>query len=241
MTRCSLMGSATRIKLLERTENLFKLIVHLAESKGMKVNGAICISELKSYCSKAFFTDSEGNQIQTVDSIRILGFEFCSDLGMGAQVEEIKRGFRVRQWILTHLAHCVFSKEDLLKVYWSVLLPVHDYCSCVYNSSLTLTPANALERLQARALKCIYGYQYSYRALLQMTGLQTLQERRDMRSDKFAAKCLQNPRYQAWFPVQPRTRATRSSQASLEAFARTKRLYNSPLFHMRRRLNGRAT
>ena len=237
-------GDSTRTKLVARTENLFKLIVHLAESRGMKVNGAktksICISELKGYLPKAFFVDSTGNQVQTSSNIRILGFEFSSDIGMQAQVEEIKKGFRVRQWILTHLAHCGFSKEDLLRVYRSVMLPVHDYCSCVYNSSLTLTQASALERLQARALKCIYGYQYSYRSLLQMTGLQTLQERRDARCDKFAAKCLTNPRYMPWFPRQTAARNTRSQTPFREDFARTKRLYNSPIFHMRRRLNGRA-
>ena len=157
---------------------------------------------------------------------------------MAAQVSSIRRKFYARKWILTHLGHCGFTKSDLLKVYKSVILPIHDYCSCVYNSSLTLSQASALERLQAQALKTIYGYEHSYRSLLELTGLRTLQQRRDDRSDKFAGKCLASPRFKNWFPLAPITRPTRRPLKYSEFHARTKRLYNSPLFHMRRKLNG---
>ena len=98
---------------------------------------------------------------------------------MAAQIEEIRKGYVARIWTLRHLGHRGLSKPDLLKVYKSILLPIHDYCSCVYNSSLTQTQANALERLQAQALKAIYGYEHLYRSLLHLTGLQTLKDRRD--------------------------------------------------------------
>ena len=237
--------NSTRTKRAIRTENLFRWIVHQARSLGMIVNGskthALCISELKGYVPKVFFRDSDGNTVEAQNSIKILGFHFSSEPDMSAQVEAIRKGFIARIWSLRHLGHRGLSKPDLLKVYKSILLPVHDYCSCVYNSSLTLTQASALERLQAQALKAIYGYEHSYRSLLQLTGLQTLQERRDQRSDKFAAKCLANPRFQAWFKPNTPERATRNTLPYREYHARTKRLYNSPLFHMRRRLNGRST
>ena len=93
------------------------------------------------------------------------------------QVAAIKAKFRSRTWIVRHFGHRGFTKENLVSVYRSVILPVPDYCSCVYNSSLTLTQASALERLQAQALKSIYGYEHSYQSLLQKTGLKRLQER----------------------------------------------------------------
>ena len=159
---------------------------------------------------------------------------------MSAQVRSIQTKFRARKWILVHLGHLGFSQADLLKVYKSVILPVHDYCSCVYNSCLTDTQVNALERLQAQALKAIYGYEFSYRSLLEQTGLTTLKARRDRRSDKFAGKCLQNERFKSWFPLNPVARPTRSPVQYKESFARTKRLYDSPMYFMRRRLNGRS-
>ena len=236
-------GYGFRVKLAARTQNLFREIVRWATSCGMKVNTdktfCLLISEIKSYNPAAYFFDSEGNKVSSGQTMTILGFDFSSDPDMGAQVRRIKRGFTSRIWILRHLGHVGFSQVDLLRVYKSVLLPVHDYCSCVFNSTLTLTQSNALERLQAQALKAIYGYEYSYRSLLETTGLETLKARRDRRCEKFASKCLANPRYRDWFPLsQEPLRATRHRKQYQEHFARTKRLYNSPIYDMRRRLNG---
>ena len=236
-------GQAMRVKHAIRTQNAVREIVHQAVHRGMKVNSAktkaLLISELKSYLPAAYFLDADGSKIETASSMKILGFEFSAEPNMAAQVRAIQVKFWSRKWILNHLGHNGFSKADLLKVYKAVILPVHDYCSCVYNSSLTLTQANALERLQAQALKAIYGYEHSYRSLLELTGLKTLQARRDYRCDKFAQKCLQSPKFRKWFPLNPVNRPTRNPLPYEEKFARTKRLYNSPLYHMRRRLNGR--
>ena len=208
----------------------------------MKVNSSktrsLLISEIKVYLPQAFLEDGTGGQVRTSETMKILGFEFSKEPGMAAQVSAIRRKFYARKWVLNHLSHAGFSKQDLLKVYKAVILPIHDYCSCVYNFSLTLTQVAALERLQAQALKTIFGYEHSYRSLLEMTGLTTLKARRDARSEKFARKCLASPRFRSWFPLHPIERATRTPLVYQEKFARTKRLYNSPLFHMRRVLNG---
>ena len=233
----------SRVKRALRTENLFRRIVHQARSLGMVVNGRktnmLCISDLKSYVPHAYIYDSEGTKVESKDDMKILGFHFSSSPDMSAQVEAIRKGFVARIWTLRHLGHRGLDKADLLKVYRSIMLPVHDYCSCVYNSSLTQQQASALERLQAQALKAIYGYEHSYRALLEMTGLQTLQQRRNARSDKFASKCLASSRFRRWFEPSDAPRSTRHTLRYKESHARTKRLYNSPLFFMRRRLNGR--
>ena len=230
-----------RTKRAFRTENLFAQIVHQAEFQGMRINFAktmtMVISELKSYIPRAFIKDTKGETVDTRDNMKILGFHFSSDPNMSAQVESIRRKFRSRTWIL--LKHRGFSTADLLKVYRSVILPIHDYCCCVYNSSLTLNQASALERLQAQALKSIFGYEHSYRALLEMTGLDTLQTRRDKRCEKFARKCLASDRFKHWFPLNNIARPTRGHLLYKESFARTKRLFNSPLFYMRRLLNGK--
>ena len=233
---------ASRVKHALRTQNLHRWVVFEAESRGMRVNAkktmALLISELKNYVPKAYFVVAGGNQLVAGDSIKVLGFEFGQDPNMAAQVAAIKRKFYARKWILNHLGYSGFSKVDLLRVYRSVLLPVHDYFSCVYNSSLTQTQSSALERLQAQALKTIYGYEFSYRQLLEMTGLQTLEERRKSRDVKFAWKAAASTRFRSWFPLQPISRATRRPLTYREDFAKTKRLNNSPLYHMRRLLNG---
>ena len=188
-----------------RTQNLFQEIVVRAEFCGMKVNAAkthaLLVSELKSYNPTAFFLDAAGARIDTKETMKILGLQFSSSPDMSAQVREIRRKFASRMWVLRHLAHRGFTVDDLLKVYTSIILPCHDYCSVVFHSSLTATQSDQLERLQAQALKCIYGYQYSYRELLELTGLSTLKQRREARCLKFALKAVQDPSLADWFPL----------------------------------------
>ena len=234
-------GTGTRSYHATRSQNLFHEIVARALYCGMKVNGsktnAILISELKSYLPEAFLYDNDGNKIIPSDKIKILGFHFSDRPDMQAQVDDVKRKFKTRMWALRHLGHVGFSAEDLLKVYQSTILPCHDYCSVVFHSSLTKTQSDSLERLQAQALKCIYGYQYSYRALLEISGLKTLYDRREDRCNKFALKCLSNERMSHFFPSNPNVRPLRHVRPYLEFPAKTSRLMNSLIFDLRRRLN----
>ena len=236
-------GAAVKDKHAVRTQNLFRRVTFQAEGNGMRVHAGktqmMCIAETKSYVPRAHFFDLDGNKISTSSHMKILGFHFSADPDMALQVRDIRRKYLARIWTLRHLGHRGFGEPDLVKVYRTVILPVHDYCSCVFNSSLTQSQASVLERLQAQSLKSIYGYQHSYAALRQMTGLDTLQERRDKRDLKFAQKCLTSDRYRAWFPLNPIERVTRQPLQYKEFRCRTKRLYNLPIFNMRRRLNGK--
>ena len=225
----------------KRTQNLFWRIVAEAEACGMKVNAdktqTMCISEVKTYNPAVFFYDRDGTKTKPTNEMKILGVTFSSQPDMAIQAKSVIAGLRARTWSLSHLAHHGFSEDDLLNVYKASIRPIHDYCSCVYSSSLTLTQSNALERLQAKALKNIYGYEHSYSSLLQRTGLTTLKVRRDNRTLKFAAKAAANPRYAHWFPRNANRTSQRSGRFYHEDRAKTKRLFNSPIFDMRRRLN----
>ena len=234
-------GYGFKSKHAKRTQNLFWRIVAEAEACGMKVNAdktqTMCISEVKTYNPSVHFFDRDGNKTSTLNEMRVLGVTFSSQPDMAIQAKQVIAGLRARVWSLSHLAHHGLSESDLLQVYKSSIRPVHDYCSCVYNSTLTDTQSNALERLQAKALKNIYGYEHSYSSLLQRTGLTTLKVRRDNRCLKFALKAAANPRYAHWFPRNNNRTSTRAGRTYLESRAKTKRLFNSPIYDMRRRLN----
>ena len=72
-----------------------------------------------------------------------------------------------------------------------------------------------------------------------MAGVTTLRQRRIELCDKFAQKTANNPRFHHWFPKNKPARKSRHSLPYREEFARCDRLKNSPLFYMRRRLNGK--
>ena len=58
----------------------------------------------------------------------------------------------------------------------------------VFHSMLTDKQDEQLERLQATALRYIYGFGVSYAKMREASGLDTLRERRIAACDKFAAK-----------------------------------------------------
>ena len=224
-----------------RSHNLFRHITRVVELLGMRVNldktMVLCISDSRTYKASAFIGSSDGVTISSGDNLKILGVHFSNKPDMSAQVEAVCRKFRARVWTLRHLHHRGFSQEDLLKVYKSTILPCHDYCSNAFHSSLTLSQTIVLKRLQAKALKAIYGYDPSYRELMERSGLTTLRARREARELAFARKCATSERFVGWFPVRQVARQTRIQTVYEESYARTHRCYNSPVFSMRRRLN----
>ena len=110
----------------------------------------------------------------------------------------------------------------------------------VFHSMLTDGQDESLERLQTHALKCIYGPGISGRRMREMAGLDTLRDRRIAQCDRFASKCANSERFSDWFPKNLARRSTkRKEEMYKEEYASCNRLYNSPLFYMRRRLNGK--
>ena len=97
--------------------------------------------------------------------------------------------------------------------------------------------SNLLEKMQKRCLRAIYGYDHDYETLLSLSGLQTLAKRREIAFKKFTSKTVKNQKYEHWFPMRPIARITRSTSIYLEETAVGNRLYNSPIFSMRRLLN----
>ena len=129
------------------------------------------------------------------------------------------------------------TSEELVEVYKMNIRAVIEYCAVVYHSLLTGEQSALLERLQYRALKCIYGINQSYRALLGESGLEDLKTRRQTALEKFAKKA-QAGKFGHWFPKRNLVRPLRDQKEYLEETARCDRLKNSPIFAMRRVLNG---
>ena len=173
----------------------------------------------------------------------MLGFHFSSRPTVSRHIEVLRKRFRARMWIFVHLRNAGFNNKELVKVYKSILRPVHDYLSIVFHPMLTDAQDEALEQLQSWALKYIFGWQLSYARTRELAGIETLRVRRVDSCDKFAAKCLGSKRFASWFPLQDggvrRSARFTSGEKYQEFFARCDHLKNSPLFYMRRRLNGK--
>ena len=224
------------------SQNLFRRVVSKAESRGMVVNRGktrlLCVSDSQTYKAKAHIVDSEGSRLDSWDKLKVLGFHMDSRPSVHAHIQALRLRMRDTVWILRHLKIAGFAEAELAVVYRTVIRPILDYCAVVYHPMMTDEQDQIVERLQAQALKSIYGYRDSYATMREKAGVTTHRARRIEMCDKFAQKAAQNPRFEAWFPRRT-GRSGRHGEEFQEMQARTDRLFNSPLFYYRRRLNGK--
>ena len=235
-------GGKVKTKHDIQSQNLFRRVVAKAEGRGMVVNKGktkiLCISDAQTYKAESFLLDSEGTEIQSGRSLKVLGFHMDSRPSAHAHVAALRTRMRDTVWILRHLRLAGFTQEELATVYKTVVRPILDYCAVIYHPMLNDEQDQAVERLQAQALKCIYGYKESYASMREKAGVTTHRARRIELCDTFARKASSNPRFAAWFPERT-GRSGRYGDQFQEMNARTDRIYNSPLYYYRRRLNGK--
>ena len=207
----------------------------------MKVNDSktqmLCMSPSVHKC-KSYLITNDGTRIESSESLKLLGFHFDEQPSPHAQVEAMVSKFRRRLWSLRYLKKSGMVSVDLCHAYTTYLRPVLEYGSIPIHSLLSQEQSDLIDRQQSRALKLIYGFDKTTTEVLALTGLDPLSLRRSKAVDRFALKLVDSPRYGHWFPELPPERSrSRNSKKYMETYAKTSRLYNSPIFYMRRRLN----
>ena len=139
---------------------------------------------------------------------------------------------------MRHLRGAGVGQDRLTAVYCSMIRSKIEYASVVYGTMLTTTQSKEIERLQAIALKTIWGWDKSYSSCLSISGLNRLSARREIALRNFALKASQNERYRVWFPEneESRYRLRRMERYNI-SLARHERLWKAPIYAMRRILN----
>ena len=169
--------------------------------------------------------------------MKILGFVFGTKPNVQEHLNYMYNKYNRALWSINHIKRAGLKLSVIVRVYCSMLRPIIEFCSPVYHSLLTNEQSQRIENLQKMTLKIIYGFGFNYSELLIKSGLSTLEERRKLAFTNFTKSIALNERYSGWFPLNNNTVNLRSSKRYVEEFARTERLYNSPLFAMRRELN----
>ena len=89
-----------------------------------------------------------------------------------------------------------------MELYQLFIRSCAEYCSVAFHSSLTAAESKSLERLQSTCLKVILQESYiSYSQALEMTGLESLYDRREAKCLNFSIKCTKHPRNSRFFPL----------------------------------------
>lgn len=173
--------------------------------------------------------------------MKIVGFTFGKKPTVRYQVDELLTKFNKNLWQLVHLKRAGIKEEDLVRVFTSMLRPLVEYSAVVYGPMLSEEMNALVENTQKRALKIIYGFNYTYEELLKKAGLTTMASRRELLCANFAAKCAKDSRFSTkWLPelyVAEDEAQLRKRKKYIEFNSKTERLYRSPLYTIRRNLN----
>ena len=143
-----------------------------------------------------------GDKIDRKQVNKIIGVWLSEDIGNWEKnTSEICKKAYGRISMLTKLKYAGVKIEDLIELYCMFVRSCAEYCSVVFHSSLTVEQSRKIENIQRTCLKIILSDMYiDYPAACEMTGLQTLAERRQSRLLTFSKKCLSHPETSRFFP-----------------------------------------
>ena len=130
-----------------------------------------------------------GSVIESVESFKLLGVYISSDLNWSTHCNYIIKKSNRRLYALRKLKACGAQDGELVAVYCSLLRSGLEYASVVF-ANLPQYLSKALDRVQKRALRIIFGPDLSYEDTLVHAGLLSLEARRHLACKKFVTETM---------------------------------------------------
>ena len=233
---------------VETFENLrlgpaFHVLKRKSEEIGMRINTKktqlLGISPRNGCLTRATLNVGESEPAKSIDQLKLVGFHFGSDPGVGTHIREIHAKFKRRIWMLFHLKKAGIEGVNLYRLYCCYIRSVIEYCSPVYHPMLNGGQVLTLERIQRAALRICFGHGVDIELVMTQNGIESLESRRIRRVDSLIRKIASNERFAAsWLPRRPAdNHGVRCRRNVVEMRADSRRRFNSPIFFFRRRAN----
>ena len=183
--------------------------------------------------------EAEGQSIETVGKMKILGMIVTDDLKWRANTENMTKRAYNRLWIVKRLKSLGASLDDLVEVYTKQIRSILEFGVPVWNSSLTKEESYEIERVQKAFLHIVLGSEYfNYENALTISDLEKLESRRVTLCSRFAKKSSRHSKHKHWFKANEKVQNTRSHKPAFkEPLGRLTRYKNSPIPYMTRLLN----
>ena len=183
----------------------------------------------------------EGNEIELVEEMKILGVVISSDMRFKRKTQYMLKRAYSRIWILKRLYNLGASHSQMLDIYKKQIRSVLELAVPAWHPSLTLEERNSIERIQKTALHIIYQDNYqSYAAACEMASISTLVERRIKLCSKFALRALKNEIFSYLFKRNETSSRTRFKKPMFQpVLSRTSRYDNSPISYLTQLLNNK--
>ena len=135
-----------------------------------------------------------GNTIEVVSTVKLLGLNRSSDLRWNCHVAEISKKVASRLYFLKQLKTANIPAKDLLIFYLTCIRPVTEYACPVFHNALPTYLSAELEQLQKRAMR-IFFPSVSYSDALHKANLDTLPRRIKSITNKLLSLVTQTINY----------------------------------------------
>ena len=149
-----------------------KFLIHPTKCKELRISFSLAPTEREN-------VKVDGQEIDSVDSVKILGVVLQSNLKWNSHVSEVISKAAKRLYFLSQLKKANVDPTELIKFYTACIRSVLLYACQVFHYSLPEYLSNSMEKIQKRALRIIYGYNLPYREALSLSGLETLFQSRE--------------------------------------------------------------
>ena len=226
-----------------RTTEYIKDINNWTEKNLMKLNEKKTKQMIFNFSKDKQFTTEiqlKGESLEIVEEVKLLGVIIDKNLKWDRNTKYLVKKANKKMRMLHIASKFTKNKEHLTQIYKTFIRCNLEFSSNVWHSSLTSENRQDLERVQKAALKVILKNEYNnYENALKLSGLQSLEERREMMSLKFALNCLKNPNFSKLFPKneQRHDMRKRNSSKFVVKRAKTERLRKSSIPYMQNQLN----
>lgn len=134
----------------------------------------------------------EGNTIESVSKVKLLGVTINRTLTWNDHIEEIVKKASRKLYFIVQLKRAKIPASDIVTYYCSCVRSVLDYACPVYHYSLPKYLKEDLERIQKRALAIIYPESH-YKDALMFSGLESLNEHHATLTKSFFKSIVGNP------------------------------------------------
>ena len=182
----------------------------------------------------------KGETIELVNSMKILGVTVSNDLSWHENTAILTKKVNQRMQLLRAVWSFGSNISEMVHLWKLYCLSILEQSCVVWGSTLTQEDKENLERTQKSFAKLVLQEKYNdYPSALDMLGLETLENRRDMLMTRFAENSIKNNKLNKLFKLRTKEHdmELRAEERYQVTKARTERLNKSSIPYMQRLLN----
>ena len=224
-------------------EQLLKIERFTIENK-MKINTSksniMIFNRAKNHDFPPEYAFSDGEQLDVVEEIRLLGIQLTTDLKWNSNTKSVCKKAMSKMWLLRRMKMINLEPQIILEYYLKEIRVLAEQGVPIWNSGLTVQQTRDLERIQKVALKIILAENYgTYENACKIFNLEKMSDRRLAISTNYAVKLFKSERSNQFFThaKQKTNQRHGNDRLVVEKMSRTKRCYNAPHNYLSRLVN----